>query len=74
MPPKKSELKGGLIDPSSLTLNLMKVSNVKMLNNSSETYDPKNYMNTDTSTTGGAKKKSGGKNQGKNQVKKPTKK
>lgn len=45
MPPKKTQLKGGLIDPSSVTLALMKPSVVQNLSNTELTYNSKNYLN-----------------------------
>ena len=45
MPPKKTQLKGGLIDPSSVTLALMKPSTVQNLSNIQSTYYSKNYLN-----------------------------
>jgi hypothetical protein len=45
MPPKKTQLKGGLIDPSSVTLALMKPSVVQNLSNIELTYNSKNYLN-----------------------------
>ena len=45
MPPKKTQLKGGLIDPSSVTLALMKPSTVPNLSNIESTYNSKNYLN-----------------------------
>ena len=46
MPPKKTQLKGGLIDPSSVTLALMKPSTVQNLSNAQSLYYcSKNYLN-----------------------------
>lgn len=45
MPPKKTQLKGGLIDPSSVTLALMKPSTVPNLSNTQSFYYSKNYLN-----------------------------
>jgi hypothetical protein len=48
MPPKKNQLKGGLFDPSSMNVTLMKsVSDIQMLGNDklADTYSSRNYMN-----------------------------
>lgn len=45
MPPKKTQHKGGLIDPSSVTLALMKPSTVSNLSNTELIYNSKNYLN-----------------------------
>jgi hypothetical protein len=46
MPPKKTQLKGGLIDPSSVTLALMKPSTVQNLSSNTQSfYYSKNYLN-----------------------------
>lgn len=46
MPPKKKQFKGGLIDPSSVTLSLMKPSTIENLSDPrGPAYNSKNYMN-----------------------------
>lgn len=52
MPPKKTQLKGGLIDPSSVTLSLMKPSTVPNLSNTGSTYNSYKYLNV---SNGGGK-------------------
>ena len=72
MPPKKTQLKGGLIDPSSVTLSLMKPSTVELLSNSQNSYSSTNYMNIGGTTA--AKKDTKVLCKTKKRAKKPTKK
>lgn len=55
MPPKKTQLKGGLFDPASMNMTLMTAPKISMLDNGSEAtnYSSKNYMNVQA---GGAAK------------------
>ena len=45
MPPKKDKQVGGLIDPSGMTVTLMKASPSNRLSDTSQVYESKNYMN-----------------------------
>ena len=51
MPPKKDKQVGGLIDPSGMTLTLMKASPSYRLSDASQVYESKNYMNMNTAIT-----------------------
>lgn len=80
MPPKEKKYKGGLFDPSSVSLQLMKTSEVSYLTGNNPTTDAnakylsRNYMNVPNVGGGGKKAPQKKKNCGKKALQKNGKK